>query len=728
MTSPNRMNKSSMRGTFLSTMLLFSVLLLVIIIPSNAYAEEINAKSVSLEETTIMEITNDSDKEVVTLRIWLGSGFNFESFKTESGWVGEKTPQGVIVFTSSDPIKSGESVKFGIKTDKAVSGINWKALDGKNTQLSNGKVLSKEITEDIVNSDGNGSEQNSGDKSTSSNFSISSESNFRIIPENPNVGSSIRVTGDKFGTSQEFDFYIDSKKIGSFTTDENGHFITTMKISDEQKTDRVDFKVKAKDGEEKKISLRIGESKDRIADIENIDLTVKGISDIMHRGESLEIFGTGSPGSAITATITTPEGEIINTRTAEVNSKGEWELEDPIVIPLDTPFGEYSITVTDGRQDRDEQWMVESNKVIIIEPFRLKFDQGDVMRFNGTALPNQSIEIIIEDPLGKEVFSDIFEVDESGLITFEYETVSTSMKGTYTIITAQGKHIEFTYTGLGQLPVVPVNMAFDQLNYKVGDIATISMTGKASEIVSLLIIDPSDKPIGDSISITLQPDGTATHELDLSGYASGAYTAVLSKGNSQSSEIFTVGLQTGAGDIEIKTTRLDYLPGDGILILGDTSANVLLTITLMDPEGSAVKEKVIFSDKNGKISESSFRIPSDGKSGMWSLNAKSGSNFDNIEIKVLSTVNQGMAVTITEGIEIPGLGKTIQIQVNGAEQTVKIEIISVNGEIIDTLSFVASKQGEINQPWIIPKETEPGIYTIRVEDAFNSAENSFEIR
>ena len=122
---------------------------------------------------------------------------------------------------------------------------------------------------------------------------ISTESIFRIVPEKPNVGSSIRVTGDKFAASQEFDFYIDSKKIGSFETDKNGHFMTTMKIPEDQKADRADFKIKDKDGEEKKISLRIGEIESRIPESQNIKLTIKGLPDIIHRGDFLEIFGTG---------------------------------------------------------------------------------------------------------------------------------------------------------------------------------------------------------------------------------------------------------------------------------------------------------------------------------------------------------------------------------------------------------------------------------------------------
>jgi archaellum component FlaF (FlaF/FlaG flagellin family) len=705
-----------MRGISLSITLLFSIMLLTI--PSNVYAEEVSAKSFAFEETTIIEITNDSDEEVNSFRIWLGGDLSFKSFKTEKGWVGEKTPQGVIIFTSSETIKPGESVKFGIKTDKATPGINWKALNKLDKQLGIGKVLPGELP-DVI--------QNTKPRPENTSAGIFTESIFRIVPEKPNIGSSIRVTGDKFAAYQEFDFYIDSKKIGSFETDKNGHFMTTMKIPEDQKADRADFKVKDKDGEEKIISLRIGEIESRVPESDNIKLTIKGLPDVVHRGDFLEIFGTGDPGSAITAEIATSEGEIINSRTAEIDAKGNWELAEPIIVALDIPFGKYSATITDGRESIVKHWTVESDKIIIITPGSLKFEPGETMKFNGTALPNKPIEIILEDPLGKEVFADIIQIDNSGFIEFEFPTTPNTIKGTYTLIATQEKEKEFIFTGIGQLPSIPVNLEFDKLNYKAGETAIISLVGKGSDIVNLLIIDPSDKPKGDAVSITLQPDGRGTYSLNLDEYSSGVYTAVISKGSSQNSEIFSVGLQTGSGNIKINTTKVDYLPGDSILILGDTSANALLTVTLIDPDGNEIKVKETFSDKNGKISESSFRIPSTAQSGMWLINVKSGSNFDTAEIKVLATLVEGMQVSIEAGVIIPGVGKTITIKVIGAAQTVSIEIIAEDGEIIETLSFPASSQGEINQPWIIPKETEPGIYTVKVKDAHDFAETTFEL-
>ena len=712
------MNRSSTRGIFLAAALLLSTVLMIL--PSDIYAEKITVTSVALDETSVIELTNDSDKEIKTLRIWLGSDFNFKSFKTEKEWTGEKNAQGVIIFTSSESIKPGESVKFGIKTDKPITGINWKVLDEKNTQINTGITSPGEIKKVVKNPKPN---QNS----ETSSQGILLKSEFRIVPEKPNVDSTIRVTGDNFGSSQEFDFYIDSKKLGTFVTDEEGHFITTMKIPKEQKADRVDFIIKDKEGQEKKLSLRIGENINRIPDDVNTPLTVKGIPKIVHRGDFLEIFGTASPGSGVSIEIQGPDKNIIRTRTAETDSKGNWKLES-LLVPLDRPFGKYIGTISDGRNIITGEWEIKSDKVIIITPSNLKYEPGETMKFNGTALPNRTIEIVLEDPLGKEIVSDIVKVNEAGFVKFEFPTTQSTPEGTYTLIATQEKEKEFTYAGLGQLPSIPVNLEFDKLSYKIGETAVITLSGKASEIVNLLIIDPSDKPKGESTSITLQPDGRGTHTLKLDGYSSGVYTAVISKGTAQSSEVFTVGLQTGSGEIKINTTKLDYHPGDSILVLGETGSNVLLTITLINPDGEEVKTKETFSDKNGKISEGSFRVPTDAKRGEWTINAKSGSNFDNAVINVVRDKSEGMTVEVGIGKEIPGYGKTINIHVFGASQTVELDIIAEDGEIIEELSFPASKEGEINQPWIIPKDTEPGTYTIKVSDAQSNAETTFEIK
>lgn len=701
-----------MRGIFLSSILIFA--LSVISIQDYAFAaDDIVVKSVSFEKSSIIEFSNDKPEDVHSIRIWLGSDNNFESFKTENGWTGEKTDQGVIIFSSSQPIKKGDSVKFGIKTEESKPGINWKTLDNQGEQIDIGKAISGDLGTQTSNE---------------SSAGILKNSSFRIIPDKPNVGGSFRVTGNNFAPSEEFDFFINTKDLGSFTTDGDGYFITTFQIPENQKAERVDFVVKDKAQTEKKISLILTDQETQIPPNEIVKLTIKGVPDVMYRGDFLEVSGTGQPGSAITASIKDPDGQEINTRTAEVDAKGNWKLAEPIIVPLDASFGKYSADISDGRDSITKTWTIESSKVIVISPTKLKFAPGETLKYNGTALPDQPIELVLEDPLGNEKISDIFDMNSTGIVQFEYPTTANVDKeGTWTLIATQGQHKEFIYAGLGELPSIPINLEFNKLNYKPTEDAIISFTGQPSEVLSLLIIDPSDKQKGDAIQITLQQDGTGSYTLDLAGYSSGVYSAVVSKGSAKSNETFTVGLLTGSGEIEISATKISYEPGESVLILGKTKPNVLLTLSLVDPQENEVKSLEVYSDKNGKVSEDSFRIPSEAKAGMWKIHAQSGSNFDDVEIEVTAIQLEGLAIFVEEGDVIPGVGKIVNIRVLGAQQTVTIEIISDEEEVIEELSFPSSDEGKIVQPWVIPPGIEPGEYTFRAEDAYDSAETTFQI-
>ena len=149
---------------------------------------------------------------------------------------------------------------------------------------------------------------------------------------------------------------------------------------------------------------------------------------------------------------------------------------------------------------------------------------------------------------------------------------------------------------------------------------------------------------------------------------------------------------------------------------------------MIDPDGNLWKTKEIFSDKVGNIKGGELRIPSKAKPGTWTINAKSGSNFNEIKIEVITSIEEGLVVTVNQGIEIPGFGKSINIKVVNAIQTVQIEIISSNGNVIETLSFPPTSNGEIKQPWFIPQGTASGTYTIKVKDGQNTSQTTFDIK
>ncbi len=153
----------------------------------------------------------------------------------------------------------------------------------------------------------------------------------------------------------------------------------------------------------------------------------------------------------------------------------------------------------------------------------------------------------------------------------------------------------------------------------------------------------------------------------------------------------------------------------------------MITITLSDPNGSTWKTLETFSDKNGKISNNELRLPSKAKIGTWNINTKSGSNYNDIKIESISTIEQGLAVTVKQTVS-GNIGKIIEFKIINAIQSVKIEIVDSGGVVIQTLTFVASNNGDVITPWIVPKDIVFGTYTVKVTDAKNMAETTFDLK
>ncbi|HXV50648.1 MAG TPA: biofilm-associated protein, partial [Nitrosopumilaceae archaeon] len=626
------MNWFLTRRIFLAVMLLF-VYTIFFNIDSFAQENAVTSNSMAFEDTTIIEFENNDSVEIETIRMWLGSDFAFKSFKTEKSWTGQKTPQGVIIFTTNEPIQPGESVKFGIKTDKAEPKINWRLLDKNENEIGTGVTL---VTTTINEN------TNQIETPNSSQNGVFGKAAFKIIPEKPKVGNSIRVAGEKFGANQKLDLYIGGERIESIQTDNTGNFMITAKVPETITADRTDFIVKDFAGNEKTVSLRLGESDSRLGSSE-VRLTVSGLPDTVFRGDQVKVTGTAKPDSTVTATLKDKNGNTMTTLTASSDFQGNWSYEQ--TVPLNSELGERTIVITDGTDTFERKFNVAASEKILITPLRLKFEPGELFVFNGTAIPDQELEAVLEDPSGAEFASQIIHVDSSGNVSFEFPTLVSSLEGTYVLIVSQGAEREITTVGLGELPQEQLVMKLDKLNYKAGDIAVIDLKGPAAATLSLLVLDPSDKEKHED-AIVLGPDGGASYDLSLNGYASGVYSVILSRANAQYSEVFTVGLQTGSGPIQIRTTKDTYTPGEAVLILGSSAKNILLSITLSDPDGNVVKRKETFTNKDGIFSEDSFRIPLSATDGVWTINVASGPNSAKVDLKIIKQLTEGLVVKV----------------------------------------------------------------------------------
>ena len=694
--------------------------LVLILIPSNVYAQELDVKSIGLDETSLITLTNNSSEDVKTFRIWLQEDFNFKSFKTEKGWIGEKNPQGVIIFTSSESIKMGQSVKFGIKADKQNAIINWKGLNQNNEVIKTGLVKSDNLPIVTQNQIINEKFENTGN-------TILLKSTFKVIPDKPNPGSTIRLVGENFGASQKFSFYIDAQKITDFATDENGEFITTGVIPNLEKEQRVDFKIIGYDQAETKISIKLGNGNNRISETENIKLTMEEIDNSIKIGEFLNINGKGTAGKSVIVKIVNSEKNTIITKTTQIDSTGNWEFLDSISIPFDAVLGEYSILLEDGNYNVLKKIDVVTNKIILINPTKIMFESGELMKFNGTAIPNSSLELILEDNLGNEKISDVIQVQSSGFIEFEYQSIENDdNEGTWTLIAIQKGVKEFIYVGHGELPTTPLNMSFDKTNYQKTEYAVIEVIGNPLDKLTLIIITPSGAVKDESTIIELNNNGRGSHKLDLSSYASGIYTAVMKKNNLQSNEKFSVGLQIGSGQIYAQTTQDQYTFGERILLIGKSKPNMLMTGKLIDPDGIEIKKIEIISDMEGIFKEENFKIPTDAKTGSWKIEITSGSNLNKVQFEVVSTGQDGISIKAVKEKGKPGYQPNVKISIISSQKVpMFIEIINEQNELVEKMKCNTTKEFKCETFWSISKDTLPGMYTIKVYDPTNSSQIAF---
>ena len=219
----------------------------------SAHAEElISVKSVSLDASTILELKNNrgNDFNIDQVRIWLPSDDSFKSFKTEKGWTGKFEVGGkVLAFKPQTPVKPGESVKFGLKTNSENPIINWKTLDGDRTIETAATITKQSDQVDII-------EQINVPKVVA----INDNSFFRFIPEKPSIGSDFRIIGENFIPNQHLELYIADQMVKLIKIDNNGKFISTASVPNDLSPDRTEFALVDSGGTEKMISIRVNDS------------------------------------------------------------------------------------------------------------------------------------------------------------------------------------------------------------------------------------------------------------------------------------------------------------------------------------------------------------------------------------------------------------------------------------------------------------------------------------
>ena len=599
--------------------ILLAVVSLLVVLPSSEItaAETISVNAKNLDNTIIIEFSNspNNTSEIKTIKVWLGGDKTFKSFKTESGWGGGTYSDGkLLVFTAVDNLKAGESVKFGLITNQKVTGINWKALDKNDNAIDTNKTPIQEISQDLPNisvPQTTGSEsqvtQISGDK-------------IKFIPEKIRIASSERFVGNGFNPNEVLQLFLNDTLLESIRTDQNGNFITKLNIPATTKIGINDFQIKRQDGIYESTKLKINDALNRFYETEH-RFSITAIPETVKLEDTLNISGTAKAQSGVILSF--KDGNVLDAKHVVVaDAAGKWIYDE--TIDSDMLVGVYSVIIENDQKSILKNITVTSDFVFQMTSLSNQYDIGDTVTITGTAEADQELTLSIIDPKSDTILFDTIQADGSGKFEYKFPVTSTFTSGTYAAIAKTlNNNSEATIFGIGSAPTDKIVVLLDQLNFQTTADLTLRVVGPLSSTLNVQIIDASDK-IKVTETFTTNSAGNGQITLDLNGYKSGVYRAVVSYANIEDIAKFSVGLQTGTGVITLSPTKSIYQPGEEIIVIGQTAnSNAILFLSLVNSNDDRVSEIELFSDKNGQFTTNLLRIPLDTSSGVWTIEANS---------------------------------------------------------------------------------------------------------
>ena len=705
----NDMNIYSTSGIFISALIVFSVFTLLSISEVNA-EEEISVKAVGYENTIIAEFKNESVSKIKTIKIWLSGDAIFQSFKSELGWGGGEYSDGkMLVFTATNTLNPGESVKFGLITNEKVSGINWKALDLNENEIGYENTPIQGISE--VESEKIGEIKETGSALYGTK---------KFIPEKIRVGSDLRLVGTGFGHEKNLQMYLDDTVLASVKTDEQGNFVTTITIPDAYNVGTSEFIIKDDSGKFQSTNINIEEAKNRFLKTEKFE--VSNIPAEVRSDETLTISGNASPHSSIIITIEDKDRVVEKTRVVGASSNGEWIFEE--LIKRTENIGEKYVIFENNQFKTTKNLTIKSDYLIEISTTAIRYNMGETVSILGSSEPNKDTTIWIKDQGEKILLYDIFKSNANGDLNYEFVTNDAFSSGTYTAIVKQDEGSDAALFGIGQYPTTAIVALMDKTNLALNSKAIISIIGPQASKLSITVLDSNDTIVIND-SVVTSSFGKAKHTIDLSELSSGIYRAAISASNIQDSVKFSIGLEPGSGEISLISTSENYSPGESILIIGNTGNNARLTITLFDPSGNISSKTETFSDASGNFSTEDIGIPSNAELGAWKITAHSRLDSKTIDINVSVPTDRGITIQIEE-TEF-SIGDKILIKGIAVSDANRLEIYvrDGNGQVVAELGTSITSDNTFFLPWTIPNGFDTGTYTITVTDNVNP--DSFEI-
>jgi len=710
----NGMRRYSTSAIFISVLLVFSIFTLISISDVNA-DEVISVNAKGYENTIIIEFENESTSKIKTIRIWVSGDVSFNSFKTEPGWGGGEYSDGkLLIFTATNTLNPGESVKFGLSTNEKVNGINWKALDLNEQTIDTRKTSIQEISHADSSYELEESKSLGEVKETGSAL----YGTKKFIPEKLRADSDIRLVGNGFGPEKTLQVFLDDTILKSVKTDEQGNLLTTISIPATHNIGTSEFIIKDESGNFQSTNINIEEQKNRF--LKTTEFEVNSIPTEISYDEMLTFSGSAYPQSAVIISFENIDTrDLEKTRVITANSNGEWVFEE--VINRADIVGEKYVIFKNNQNKTTKNLTVKSDYTIDVSASAVRYNLGDTVSIIGISESNTDTTIWIKDQNKNIILYDIFTTNANGDLNYQFVVGDEFSSGTYTAIVKQNDGgSDAALFGIERYPTTSITALMSKTNFPLDSVAVVNVVGPQLTKLTITILDSNDN-VKLTDSITTTSSGKAKYAIDLDGLSSGIYRAAVSATNAQDAVKFSIGLETGSGPISLITTQDNYSPGESILIIGNTGNGARLTITLYDPSENIISSTETFSDSSGNFSTENIGIPSDGSLGNWKITAHSRLDTKSVEINVSVPLGLGLTLQIEE-TEF-STGDTILIEGVGQSDSSRltIEITDDDNQVIVSLETPITSDGTFSLPWNIPADISTGVYTITVSDAVNSS-------
>lgn len=363
-----------------------------------------------------------------------------------------------------------------------------------------------------------------------------------------------------------------------------------------------------------------------------------------------------------------------------------------------------------------------SPEKILVQSARYTYVLGSTMVFTGESEPNTSLEVELEDSRGNKVYTDILEIDNSGLVRFEINTDDSFTQGAYFLILKQGDDSEIVPVQIGESSG-DIAAVIEKFHFDLNSMASIEIFGPISTNISLTVFDSRDNVRFDD-TLLLDKTGYAEYLLDLSGYKKGNYYLVLNYASEETIEEFTVGLSEGTTPIEIKVDDNYYKIGETVLLSGESSDNTRILIELIDPTGEIIDKIEYYTDNDGKFTYP-LELSLGKQNGLWIVKVSNAERSSEVTFQVVG--KEKILTVQLDKAEPYGHGEFMTISGTGIDSEFQTIIQITSTENFFELIPEVTKEGTFSEVWQIPENLTPGTYTVLVEDDTKNVTINFQV-